>query len=610
MNILGRLQLSRDRSVTVANLIDELLRRKGDCEVGVEDSGPWHLTELHSEVCSIDAFLRRTIKLRPGQPVAIYRTNDRKCFRWFLAIIRAGGIAVPLNPMLSLAEVRRILAESGTEVLVTDKAVFEHSIKQQDALNIRTWIQADEENEALDRFLRVPGKNTEPIFPPTAIDPSATVAVFHTSGTSGFPKGAALSSRALLGARSSTVLAGLVLGPKDLALVALPWSHIMAVSIALYGLMAGIRGCFLDRFDVAGTLDLIERFGVTAVVGVPAMFARLVNSNPDSAQLASVRVWLSASDYLPSETRQRLRQFGALLRLPAGRRIPSVLLNGYGMVELGGLAMLGIEFSLVPGSGDLCFPVPPFHIRVVDEHGRPTRTGISGECQIRRRGLTPHYWGDEVGDAAKSDPQGLITSDGWMRTGDLAKRNRLGMIRLVGRIKDVIKSGGYSIYVRELEEALTSHPSVARAAAFGLPHSEKGEIPVAAIELHAGAPASESDILDWCRQHLAPYKTPRRIWIVKPGEIPQNHTGKVLRRTLQERFSVERNQSTGQSSTEKVFSAGTRPAAGAAQPRPQSPESLQYLESTPQEIHAAPADTAEYCKKPTPYHLNPPKPEP
>ena len=85
----------------------------------------------------------------------------------------------------------------------------------------------------------------------SSIDPAATVAIFHTSGTSGFPKGAALSSNALLGARASTVLAGLFLGPKDLALIALPWSHIMAVSIALYGLMAGIRGCFLDRFDVA-----------------------------------------------------------------------------------------------------------------------------------------------------------------------------------------------------------------------------------------------------------------------------------------------------------------------------------------------------------------------
>ena len=159
-------------------------------------------------------------------------------------------------------------------------------------------------------------------FPPAAIDPAATVAVFHTSGTTGFPKGAALSSSALLGARASTVFTGLFLGPKDLALVALPWSHIMAVSIALYGLMAGIRGCFLERFDVEDALELVERFGVTTFVGVPAMLARLVNSNPDPARLASVRVWLSASDHLPDEVRERLREFGALIRLPGGRRIP------------------------------------------------------------------------------------------------------------------------------------------------------------------------------------------------------------------------------------------------------------------------------------------------
>lgn len=531
MSILARLQLSRDSSVTVANLIDELLRRNGDSEVGVEESGPWHLAELHAEVCSIDAFLRQTIELKPGQPVAIYRTNDRKCFRWFLAIIRAGGIAVPLNPQLSLVEIRRILADSGTEILVTDKAVFESAIKLRNSLNVSVWIQADEESDTIDGFLRVSHRENGATFPPTVIDPSATVAVFHTSGTSGFPKGAALSSRALLGARSSTVLAGLILGSRDLALVALPWSHIMAVSIALYGLMAGIRGCFLDRFDVPRALNFIERFGVTAVVGVPAMFARLVNSNPDPTRLASVRVWLSASDYLPPETRHRLRQFGALLRLPAGQRLPSVLLNGYGMVELGGLAMLGIEFSIAPGSGDLCFPVPPFHIRVADENGCTVPAGVTGECQIRRRGLTPHYWRDSS--------QTLLTSDDWLRTGDLATRNRLGLIRLVGRMKDVIKSGGYSVYARELEETLTSHPAVARAAAFGLPHTEKGEIPAAAIELREGARANESDLLDWCRLRLAAYKSPRRIWILEPGEMPRNHTGKVLRRSLQERYSAE-----------------------------------------------------------------------
>lgn len=539
MNILRSFRISRDRSITVANLVDELLRRGGDRVVSVDDTRSYLLSNVHSEICAKDQFLRQVIQLKPGQPVAIYRTNNTRSFHWFLAIIRAGGIAVPLNPMLSLAEVRRILSTSKTGILITDKAVFERNIGSRNELDAHTWIQSDDEPETLDCFLRAPGPHeadgVRPL-PPTAIDPGATIAIFHTSGTSGFPKGAALSSRALLGGRSSTVLAGLFLGPRDLALVALPWSHIMAVSIALYGLMAGIRGCFLEHFDVSLALDAIERNKVTSVVGVPAMFARLLNSNPDPGRLSTVRLWLSASDNLPSDVRARMRQYGALIRLPGGRRVPPVLLNGYGMVELGGLAMMGIELSFLPGSGDLCFPVPPFKIRVADENGRPMRSGEVGELQIWRRGLSPHYWGD------KSTNNELVTSEGWLRTGDLATRNRFGMIRLVGRMKDVIKSGGYSVYVRELEETLAYHPAVARAAAFGLPHREKGEIPAAAVELHSNSAASESDLLEWCRQNLAPYKAPRRIWILAPGDMPHNHTGKVLRRTLKERFTAELKQ--------------------------------------------------------------------
>jgi acyl-CoA synthetase (AMP-forming)/AMP-acid ligase II len=539
MNIFRRFRLSRDRRVTVANLVDELLRQNGDSEISVEHGKPFHLVELHAEICSIDAFLRSVVHLRPGQPVAIYRTNDVRCFRWFLAIIRAGGIAVPLNPMLSLAEVRRILANSGTDILVTDKAVFERSIKERAALDVRTWIEVDDEPETLDGFLRVPvGKEQGGAgFPPALVNPAATVAVFHTSGTSGYPKGAALSSTALLGARASTVLVGMFLGRKDLALIALPWSHIMAVSIALYGLMAGIRGCFLDHFDAESALEMIERLGVTSVVGVPTMFLRLANSNPEAARLRSVRLWLTASDQLPAEVRQRLRQYGALLRLPGGRRIPPVLVNGYGMVELGGLAMMGFEMSFLPGSGDLCFPVPPFRIRVAGEDGRPVRAGVEGECQIRRRGLKPHYWKDSIKAESKGDA--LLTADGWLHTGDLATRNRLGMIRLVGRMKDVIKSGGYSVYVRELEEAIAAHPAVARVAAFGLPHKEKGEIPAAAVELREGFEASEGELLEWCCQNLAAYKAPRQIWILEPGGLPHNHNGKLLRRELKARFSTE-----------------------------------------------------------------------
>jgi acyl-CoA synthetase (AMP-forming)/AMP-acid ligase II len=529
MNLVRRFQLARDRRVTVANLVDELLRRKGNCTVAVDETGPFHLAQLHADVRSLDAFLRRAIGLRPGQLVAIYRTNDRRCFHWFLAIIRAGGVAVPLNPQLSLSEVRRILAESGTAILVTDRAVFERNIADRSALPVHTWIQ-DDKTGTLNGFVHL--NDSEESFAPVDIDPAATIAIFHTSGTSGFPKGAALSSRALLGARSSTVLASLLLGSRDLALVSLPWSHIMAVSISLYGLMAGIPGCFLEHFDAGRALELIERWRVTAVVGVPAMFARLVNTNPEPARLASVRVWLSASDHLPGDVRQNLRKLGALVRLPGGRRVPPVLLNGYGMVELGGLAMMGVELPFAPGSGDLCFPVPPFRIRVADENGRRVRAGATGECQIQRRGLNPHYWNDK--DASDS----LLTRDGWLRTGDLATRNRLGLIRLVGRVKDVIKSGGYSVYVRELEETISAHPAVSRAIAFGLPHREKGEIPVAAVELQQGAMAGENDLLEWCRERLAAYKAPRRIWILDPDDLPRNPNGKILRRVLRERFAA------------------------------------------------------------------------
>jgi acyl-CoA synthetase (AMP-forming)/AMP-acid ligase II len=537
MNIFRRYQLAKDPSLTVSNLLDELLFRRGDGDASVSDRGPFRLSELHRDVCSIDAFLRRTIGLKPGQAVAVYRTNDRGCFHWFLAIVRAGGIAMPLNPMLSLPEVRRILETSGIEILVTDRAVFERTIRTRDALNVKTWIQVESEfippAQEMEGFLQK--KDSGEVFPPSPTDPTATIAVFHTSGTSGFPKGAALSSNALLGGRSSTVLASVFLGSKDIALIALPWSHIMAISIALNGLVAGIRGCLLDRFDVESALDAVDRFGITAIVGVPEMFTRIVNSNPNPARLKSVRMWLSASDYLPSEMREKLRQFGGLIRLPFGRRIPPVLLNGYGMVELGGLAMMGVDLSFLRGSGDFCFPVPPFRIRVVDDKGHAAKRGEVGELQIRRRGLRPHYWKD------KDDSEGLLTTDGWIRTGDLATRSWLGLIRLVGRSKDVIKSGGYSIYVRELEEAVLAHPQVARAAAFGLPHKEKGEIAVAAVELHAGASVGEVELVDWCRQNLAAYKAPRRIWILDAGSMPQNHNGKTLRRELRERFGAEGN---------------------------------------------------------------------
>jgi acyl-CoA synthetase (AMP-forming)/AMP-acid ligase II len=196
------------------------------------------------------------------------------------------------------------------------------------------------------------------------------------------------------------------------------------------------------------------------------------------------------------------------------------------MVELGGSAMVGIKIPVFPGSGDLCLPVPPFRIRIVDDNGNTTGNGQVGECQVQGPGVTRGYWNNPDGTS------NLITDDGWLRTGDLALRNRFGFIRIMGRSKDMIKCGGYSVFAADVEEVLASHPSIARASVLGVPHEQKGEVPVGFVEMRDGLSLQAEELMAWCRYRLAPYKAPRSIHIMAPGEIPQGVTEKVLKQEL------------------------------------------------------------------------------
>lgn len=530
-------------ALTLASFLDHLLPTRGRWIVAYHDDfigldgqpqPVQRLTDLHREVAAMSRFLVEEIGLQRGGLVAIYKTNDYRFFRWFLAAIRAGGIAVPLNPLLTLAELERILAHCGARVLVTDSAVFHGTIRTRQALPVTHWIQADSEPGLLEGFRRPsPACLERPPIAPAQLEPDDTVAVFHSSGTQGFPKGAMLSSRALLGGRALPALFGPLFNRRDLALLCLPWAHIMAVSTALYGLMAGVPARFLERFDAELAVDVIERHRITVFVGVPAMLVKLVNAAPPKEKLASVRLWVSASDHLPWACRTRLLGYGALFRV-LGRRIARPLvLNAYGLVEAGGGAMFGLDAPFFPGRGELCVPVPPYRIRIAGPDGRPAPTGQVGECLIKGPGLTSGYWKDPQGSAT------LLTGDGWLRTGDLAVKTRLGLVRLAGRAKDVIKCGGYSVYAREVEEVIMAHPAVANAAVIGAPHPEKGEVAIAIAELRQGAATREEELLGWCRVRLAPYKAPRRIHLVEPGALPQGVTEKVLKRVLRERYGGE-----------------------------------------------------------------------
>ena len=204
------------------------------------------------------------------------------------------------------------------------------------------------------------------------------------------------------------------------------------------------------------------------------------------------------------------------------------------MVELGGIAMIGIHSRLIPGGGRWYLPVPPFRVKTFLESGARARCGQVGECVVKGPGLTTGYWKDPA------TTERLIVPDGWLRTGDLGIRNAFGFIRLVGRSKDVIKCGGYSVFASDVEDVMAAHPAVARAAALGMPHPEKGEVPIGVVELRAGADAPEDALIAWSRARLAAYKCPRRIHVLPAGTMPVGVTQKVLKDVLRAQLPRKR----------------------------------------------------------------------
>ncbi|MBN1918160.1 MAG: acyl--CoA ligase [Verrucomicrobia bacterium] len=525
----------------MATLPDELLPILGNREVSYHDDlvgldgRPEPLQryrDLYREINAIARFLVEEVGVRKGDLVAIYKTNDVRYFRYFMGIIRAGGIAVPLNPLLQRVEVAKLLARCGARVLVTDTALFAGKIGSTAALPVEHWVQADHGTPHLDGFRRIsPDYLDAGPVTPAPLDQRDTVAILHTSGTTGSPKGAMLSSRALLGGLAISGLYAPFVGRRDLALIALPWAHIMTISTVLYGLVAGVRGRFMTRFDAERAIAIIDHYKVSVFTGVPTMFQRLLDAAPPRERLKSIRIWICASDHLPHEARRRLRRYGGLFRLFGQRMGRSLFMNAYGMVELGGVALFGLDAPFLPTRAGLCMPVPPYRVRIENKRGDTVRWGGVGECLIKGPGVTNGYWKDE---AATRE---ALTPGGWLRTGDLARRFPGGLVQLVGRIKDVIKCGGYSIFASEVEDEIAEHPAVARAVVIGVPHRDKGEVPVGVVELLDGLRPDEDELLDWCRARIAPYKAPRRIHIVAAGEMPQGTTEKVLKQALRERYA-------------------------------------------------------------------------
>jgi acyl-CoA synthetase (AMP-forming)/AMP-acid ligase II len=505
MGLRERIEFARARDLTAGTFFERLATVHGPDTPLVEESpldgSPGlRLTYGHAAECVASWAGALRTRIEPGQPVVVALPNGYGIFLLSLAVARAGGLAVPVNPKMRDEEIEHVVRDAGTDVIVRDLSEM-HGGEPVDA---------------------------------AATHPGDVAALFYTSGTTGYPKGAELSHEALVGRISLGALNPAQLR-RDEAVSGMPVAHIAGFSMLVQFATLGLSVYLLRKFRPDDALEAIESRRASMFVGVPAMYRMMIEAGAETRDLSSVRLWASGADTMPFELARAFQRFGAAATLPIVNRPvgDAMFVDGYGMVELGG----GVAVSVLPPGvalplrGLMGVPLPGYRMKVVDEHGEEVGRGDVGELAVTGPGVMRGYHKREDATAE------TMTSDGWLRTGDLARRNRLGLVELAGRKKDVIKHGGYSVFAAEVEGALEQHPAVAEAAVIGLPDARKGEVPVAVVRRADGASLTADELMAWAARRLSDYKMPQRVVFV--DELPRTGTEKVRKQDLGALFDAE-----------------------------------------------------------------------
>lgn len=428
-----------------------------------------------------------------GDAVVIATDNGYDQLLLTLAASRAGRLPAPVNAHLTEVEVAHVVADAAAPLVVRSPAELD------DGGGFGTAVAAD---------------------------PRAVAALFYTSGTTGAPKGAELSHVGLLGGMSMLAALPTELRRDELVL-ALPLAHIYGFAMAVGAACAGVPTFLLDHFNPIAVLDAIEGRRATTFAGVPAMYRMLEEAGAADRDLGSVRLWISGADAMPADLARRFKRMGASVTLPVvGSVGEAIFAEGYGMVETAGGVAIRVSPPLLPTAigGSVGVPLPGVRFKVVDDEGREVPVGSVGELWLTGRGVLAGYHGSSEATS------GALTPDGWLRTGDLARRGPLGIVNFEGRKKDVIKRGGYSVYAVEVEQDLEEHPGVLEAAVVPVPDERDGEVPVAAVRLVAGETPESLDLAAWAADRMARYKVPVRF--VAVDDFPRTGTDKIQRRAV------------------------------------------------------------------------------
>jgi len=436
----------------------------------------------HASNCMARALMARGFAT--GDRLCVHLPNCIEMIELFVACVKLGVIFVPINILYREREVEHIVHDAEPKVMIGTKELPDLA---------REASSADGQKRT-----------------PMALDGDAPAAIVYTSGTTGISKGAVLTHNNFA-ANGLNLITCWQITNADRLLLPLPLFHVHGLGNGLHTwLISGCRLHLLERFEHQKAAAIFTEVRPTVFFGVPTIYVRLLETPPAVAREigAGMRLFVSGSAPLAAQV---LADFRVLFG--------HTILERYGMSET--LMNMSNPYIGERRAGTVGFPLPGVSVRLVNSDGADVTDGETGEIHLRGPNVFAGYWN-------RPDATRDAFTGGWFRTGDLAVRSPDGYFTLVGRRSDVIISGGFNIYPREIEEFLAEQPEIAEAAVVGLPDRVRGEIPIAYIVKRS--PVEPGELETRCRAALASFKTPRAFIAV--DKLPRNAMGKIQKHLL------------------------------------------------------------------------------
>ena len=483
---------------------------------------------LEDDTNRIAAGLAR-LGIKRNDPVALFMDNCPEFIISYYAILKAGAILVPINYMFKTEEAKFILQDSQAVCIITSRPYLEMAEELRlrvDSLKFIVCTAKCQEDVIDFHKLRSQPHQT---LPTVNLEPLDVAAIMYTSGTTGHPKGAMLTHHNLV-SNAIDCSRALKTNYKDTYICILPLFHSFAATVCMnLPIFLGSKIVVMKTLKpFKRVIRAILKNRVNIFVGIPSVFSVLKNirlpkilHSPLIKFFNPVRICVSGAAALPVDT---LKGFEKKFRIP--------LIEGYGLTEASPVVTLNpIEGIRKPGSIGLALS-ENIQLKIVDSESKPLQYGRIGELLVKGPNVMVGYL---------NQPEANLQTirDNWLYTGDMAKMDHQGYVYIAGRKKEMINVRGLNVYPREIEEVLYQNPKIKECAIIGIADEHKGEVPKGFVVLKETEEATQRDLLDYLRQHLAPFKIPK--FIEFRLSLPKNATGKILKRLLQNEENAKRN---------------------------------------------------------------------